>query len=849
MYQIVIYLDKHSAFSRIHYFTLRSSQRVRALVNLSERRLPYDVSTLRCFYECLAQAMTADQCQDYIENLLGGPTLPNHEIPNLQIKINRPRPTNWVSETYWMIGIPTNIYGEVDCDLNSGIIKYPWTWTVANVDYTIPEVSCVGLPADECCTKVLDQIELEGIPLVDDNGNCLSCWSHQEPLEPIIPPSGSDVVYLEHSASSGTCTESELSVTEVNSADTDAEAALQVVRNDIDAVIAAGTVSCSVFTALFNNLLLSARAFPRAMSRIPSLLCGICENPTDTYELTEEIITRLLWIKQEITGEINSAENCIVIYVDHQDLVLEPPKIGGSREGLDFDRDDPDCVDGPDGNNPVMSPVQVPTPDGNNPVMAPVDVPTGGDNPVMAPVDMPTPDGMDCSGGKLMVNSECVCPSGSEDVNGNCEQNCSGGQIRDSSGVCECPTGQLAGADGKCFTCIPPLTLNSSKDGCVCEPDYATLPSGECKKCVGESIPSIDGTECVCPTGTVLLNGDCFGCTAPAVLNAAQDACVCQAGFGTTESGGCEKCTGGAIVLNDGKCGCPTGQFMGPNSCFSCNSPLIGNSKTGQCDCPSGMSMSGGKCVCTGAGLVMNQSGDGCVAPADSCPPGTSYFPASGVCQTCNCGFCPEKNKRTDGWEECCEMNAHGNNCKPPGGNSSLKGCNFAKTDLFYPGYSDQSGNVCSGVEVKLGAQIPVGCGCKPNAAAPCTYDPSNPNRCFVCSVEDLADLSAGTNSYCSGCRACLKAKCTSWTAGCQAILAGGPATVSQWESCLAESGSQRFRGLRSDSRILGPPAKATTGTGSTSTTVTQGGAAKKATDCALQCASACKFNAEYSTM
>jgi len=79
--------------------------------------------------------------------------------------------------------------------------------------------------------------------------------------------------------------------------------------------------------------------------------------------------------------------------------------------------------------------------------------------------------------------------------------------------------------------------------------------------------------------------------------------------------------------------------------------------------------------------------------------------------------------------------------------------------------------------------------------------------------------------------------------------LAGGPATVSQWESCLAESGSQRFRGLRSDSRILGPPAKATTGTGSTSTTVTQGGAAKKATDCALQCASACKFNAEYSTM
>jgi len=288
--------------------------------------------------------MTAEQCQTYIEELLGGPGLPDHEIPDLNIKIHRPRSDEWLKKTYWMIGIPTNIDGQVDCDLNGGDIIYPWTWTVDGKDYNIPNVPCLGLEADQCCDKVLKTIKDKGIPLQNDDGDCLSCWVHQELLEPVIPDGGGDLVYLEHSAVDGTCIESELSLEQVNAADELIKSSLDAVSNDIDDAISAQSVSCAVLQALLHDLLLYARAFPRAMSVIPNLLCGICENSNSTYRLTPEIIKTLKWIKKEINKDINSAENMIVIYTDHHGKVLEPPKIGGSREGLDWDRDDPDCL-------------------------------------------------------------------------------------------------------------------------------------------------------------------------------------------------------------------------------------------------------------------------------------------------------------------------------------------------------------------------------------------------------------------------------------------------------------------------------------------------------------------------
>jgi hypothetical protein len=102
------------------------------------------------------------------------------------------------------------------------------------------------------------------------------------------------------------------------------------------------------------------------------------------------------------------------------------------------------------------------------------------------------------------------------------------------------------------------------------------------------------------------------------------------------------------------------------------------------------------------------------------CP--DSAYIENGICLSCNCGFYPTRASHDIG-EGCYAINGAGNNCKPPGQNSANPGCSFAQDNILYPGYSDQRGNVCSGVEVKQGADIPVGCGCKPSSTAPCTFD------------------------------------------------------------------------------------------------------------------------------
>jgi hypothetical protein len=428
-----------------------------------------DFSTIRCFYECVNQGMTSEECVQYIKEVLGE-NLDGHEIPNLQIKISPPRTPKSISETYWMIGIPTNIYGEVDCDIHNGDIVYPWDWEIAEGNFvTIPPVSCIGLNANACCDKVLKEVSEAGIPLVDKNGNCLSCWVHQEPLEPVISAGTNSLAYLEHASPDGvTCAVSELDPPTVQSVDDGVETQVVKVREGIDKILNQNPVNCGDFIQLHRDLLLYGRAFPAAMSKISGLLCGICDNPSDIYVLTPEMMWTLNWIKVKLTGEINSDENCIIIYTDHQDLVMEPPKIGGSRGILDWDRDDPDCENPPTSvDNPAMAPVMPPNPAGGSCPLPKVEVPAGSGNCICP---MPYTDdsfggcnacanrSADLSNGCMpnpspcpdnMVESVdgCVCASGFIDVNGVCEPNesndCISPKIADASGTCVCPANSI----------------------------------------------------------------------------------------------------------------------------------------------------------------------------------------------------------------------------------------------------------------------------------------------------------------------------------------------------------------------------------------------------------------------
>jgi hypothetical protein len=311
----------------------------------------------------------------------------------------------------------------------------------------------------------LKEVSEAGIPLVDKNGNCLSCWVHQEPLEPVISAGTNSLAYLEHASPDGvTCAVSELDPPTVQSVDDGVETQVVKVREGIDKILNQNPVNCGDFIQLHRDLLLYGRAFPAAMSKISGLLCGICDNPSDIYVLTPEMMWTLNWIKVKLTGEINSDENCIIIYTDHQDLVMEPPKIGGSRGILDWDRDDPDCENPPTSvDNPAMAPVMPPNPSGGSCPLPKVEEPAGSGNCICP---MPYTDdafggcnacadsSADLSNGCMpnpspcpdnMVESVdgCVCASGFIDVNGVCEPNesndCIAPKVADASGTCVCP--------------------------------------------------------------------------------------------------------------------------------------------------------------------------------------------------------------------------------------------------------------------------------------------------------------------------------------------------------------------------------------------------------------------------
>jgi len=136
--------------------------------------------------------------------------------------------------------------------------------------------------------------------------------------------------------------------------------------------------------------------------------------------------------------------------------------------------------------------------------------------------------------------------------------------------------------------------------------------------------------------------------------------------------------------------------------------------------------------------------------PCAACPSGTRcQKPKGGVpllCIACECGFCAAAE------HSCCEVNAHGNNCKDA---TNAKECNLQND--FYPTFIG-SGNACAGVEVVH--NVPSGCGCVPSRETSCAYDPSEQSldsRCYVCDNDDLLIARNDEDHPCYECRICMK--------------------------------------------------------------------------------------------
>lgn len=136
--------------------------------------------------------------------------------------------------------------------------------------------------------------------------------------------------------------------------------------------------------------------------------------------------------------------------------------------------------------------------------------------------------------------------------------------------------------------------------------------------------------------------------------------------------------------------------------------------------------------------------------PCDACPSNTFCQKSPSLtCIDCSCGFCDGSGA------ECCSSDNNG--CMAGSGD----GTQCSMQNNFFPAFHG-SGSVCGGVELARTA-IPNGCGCKPSAHQPCSYNPewvSSNDKCFICTAADIAN-GVKECSFCKTClRGCRKSEC-----------------------------------------------------------------------------------------
>jgi hypothetical protein len=90
--------------------------------------------TVDTWNECVD--MPPAECESHILETMNG-DLSNHAIPNLNIVVSPARTPVAIEKSYWEVGIPTTVTGEVDCNLNNGEIRFPRDWETLEGTVTI----------------------------------------------------------------------------------------------------------------------------------------------------------------------------------------------------------------------------------------------------------------------------------------------------------------------------------------------------------------------------------------------------------------------------------------------------------------------------------------------------------------------------------------------------------------------------------------------------------------------------------------------------------------------------------------------------------------------------------------
>ena len=175
-----------------------------------------------------------------------------------------------------------------------------------------------------------------------------------------------------------------------------------------------------------------------------------------------------------------------------------------------------------------------------------------------------------------------------------------------------------AGNNNACFTVSKPDSCNKT-----CPAPQVMNVDGICA-CPAPMLPGAVLGTCICPQGTVLVDGKCVKrppvCTSPQVPNV-DGICVCPAPMLPGAVPGSCICPQGT-VLADGKCVkrppiCTSPQVPNVDGICACPAPMLPGAIPGACICPGGSIMQNGKCVTVTRcepPLILNAAGK-CVKP------------------------------------------------------------------------------------------------------------------------------------------------------------------------------------------------------------------------------------------
>ena len=369
--------------------------------------------------------------------------------------------------------------------------------------------------------------------------------------------------------------------------------------------------------------------------KVPNEAHTACECPSDTVYDAEKSQCAGCGIGKFAAGD--HCESCDVNEIQPNEKATGCTTCtGGSSANVEMTQCD--CTDGYGFLNGICTICEPGTFDDNNEC-----VPCGEDEAQSAS----GATSCDTCTGDLIPNedkTDCVCPAGSEEVDGACAP-CEEGEYL-LEGVCtSCPEGQVQPGTGKeeCIACVGGQVANENQTECEC-PAGQEFVDSVCTECTPGYYEK-EGVCTICDAGKVQSESgkdSCDECTGGSVANEDQTECDCPTGEGIVDAV-CTQCTAGQYAVNNLCQACDEGKVQklaGQTSCEECTGGSAANEDQTDCDCPTGEGFVEGVCTqCTAGHYAVNNVCEVCEAGKIQLNPGATS------CEECTDGKEPNEDK------------------------------------------------------------------------------------------------------------------------------------------------------------------------------------------------------------